>query len=144
LAGEITTFTKIRVRYADTDKMGIVYYSNYLIYFEVGRTEFIREIWKPYSELERAGYILLVLSAEIHYNNSAIYDDMLTIETTLAEFNRVRLKFNYKIYRQGHILIATGATEHCFSYQNGKPRRMPQELWEILQKKCNSANLNKD
>ena len=130
MEGKITTTTQIRVRYADTDKMGIVYYANYLIYFEVGRTEFIRQIWKPYSEIEKMGYILPVLSAEVKYKNSASYDDLLTIKTTLVKFTKTRLIFNYEVYQEDSSLLAVGATEHCFSHPDGRPRFMPEELWD--------------
>jgi acyl-CoA thioester hydrolase len=112
--------------------MGFVYYANYLVYFEVGRTSFVRQVWKPYSEIEKEGYILPVLSASIEYKNSASYDDLLTIETTLKSFSRTRLQFDYQVFREDGTLLAIGHTEHCFLYPSGKPRRMPEELWEVL------------
>ena len=132
MAGKITAETKIRVRYADTDKMRIVYYANYLIYFEVGRTEFIREYYKSNSEIEHDGFVLPVLSASLNYKNSATYDDLLTVKTTLNKFTRLRLFFDYEVYNESGTLLCTGSTEHCFTDENGKPRRMPAELWKAM------------
>ncbi len=134
MAGKITSETRIRVRYADTDKMGIVYYANYLVYFEVGRTEFIRQYYKSYSDIEEKGYILPALKASVNYKTSATYDDELIIKTTLAKYTRLRLNFEYEIFKYDGRLICTGSTEHCFTDINGKPRKMPNELWELLQK----------
>lgn len=133
MEGKISATTSLRVRYADTDRMGFVYYANYLIYFEVGRTEFIRQLWKPYSELEADGYILPVLNAGVEYLNSARYDDLLTIKTTLKEYTQVKLYFEYEIYRDDLTLIAKGFTKHCFADPNGKPRRMQKEMWEFFE-----------
>ena len=132
MAGKITAETKIRVRYADTDKMRIVYYANYLVYFEVGRTEFIREYYKSYSEIESDGYVLPVLSASLNYKNSATYDDLLTVKTTLRKFTKLRLFFDYEVYNEEGSLLCTGKTEHCFTDETGKPRRMPPELWQAM------------
>jgi len=132
LAGKITAEIQIRVRYADTDKMGIVYYANYLVYFEVGRTEFIREHYKSYSEIELDGYVLPALSASLNYKNSAAYDDLLTVKTTLDKFTRLRLFFDYEVCNESGTLLCIGSTEHCFTDANGKPRRMPPELWEAM------------
>ena len=128
----ITGETQIRVRYGDTDKMGIVYYANYLEYFEVGRTEFIRQYYKPYAKIEDDGFVLPALSARVEYKNSATYDDLLTVKTTLVSFTRVRLRFEYTIYREERILVCIGATEHCFTDYAGKPKRMSEEMWAAL------------
>jgi acyl-CoA thioester hydrolase len=128
----ISVDTIIRVRYADTDKMGFVYYANYLVYFEVGRTEFIRKNWKPYSYIESQGYILPVIACGAEFKDSARYDDLLTVKTILTEFNKIFLNFNYEIFRGEANIIATGFTRHCFTTFEGRPRRMPKELWETL------------
>ena len=124
--------TKIRVRYGDTDKMRIVYYANYLVYFEVGRTEFIRQFYKSYADIERDGYVLPVLSASVEYKNSATYDDFLTVKSTLSKFTKLRLFFSYEVYKEDGTLVCTGKTEHCFTDENGKPCRMPPELWQAM------------
>jgi len=129
----ITGETQIRVRYGDTDKMGIVYYANYLVYFEVGRTEFIRRYYKPYSGIEKEGYILPALKARLEYKNAATYDDLLTVKTTLVKFNKIRLYFEYEIYRQDGVLVCMGSTEHCFTDYSGRPKRMTEEMWGALQ-----------
>ena len=130
---EIAVDTSVRVRYAETDQMGIVYYANYLVYFEVGRTAFIRQVWKPYAEIESLGYVLPALSASVEYKGSASYDDLLTIKTILKDYNRVKLTFGYEITREDGKLIAIGSTLHCFTELDGKPRRMMKELWDFLQ-----------
>ncbi len=132
MAGEITVETTLRVRYADTDKMGFVYYANYLIYFEVGRTEFIRKLWKPYAEIEKAGYILPVLSTRIEYKSSAFYDDLLTIKTTLDSYSGARIAFRYEIFRDKGTLIAKGYTQHCFTNTEGRLRRIPPDFKAML------------
>lgn len=116
--------------------MGIVYYANYLVYFEVGRTELIRQYYKAYSDIEMDGYVLPALSATLNYKNSATYDDLLTIKTTMRDWTRLRLFFDYEIYKQNGVLLCTGTTEHCFTDIHGKPRRMPKELWEALERLC--------
>ena len=131
MARELISEAAIRVRYADTDKMGYVYYANYLVYFEVGRTEFIRNVWKPYSEIEEMGYILPVLASGVEYKSSAYYDDLLKVRTSLKKFTGVKMRFEYQVCR-GETLIATGFTEHCFTNPEGKPTRIPLEMREKL------------
>ena len=128
--GKISSDTKFRVRYADTDKMGIVYYANYLTFMEVGRTEIIRQVWRPYAEFEAEGYVLPVLSAEVKYIGSARYDDLLTVRTHLKEFTKVKLYFEYEIFLEDGTKIAVGNTRHCWADEDGNPRRLSNELWE--------------
>ncbi len=124
---------KLRVRYADTDRMGVVYHANYFIYFEACRSDLIRHLWKPYSEIEKEGYLLLVIDAGCKYRKAAEYDDILIVYGTVSHFTDVRIKFEYKIYRENdNLLIVDGFTEHCFADTKSKPRRMPEELKTIL------------
>ncbi len=132
MEGKINAETKIRVRYADTDKMAIVYYANYLVFMEVGRTEFIRQVWQPYAEFEAEGYILPVLSASVEYLGSAKYDDLLTVKTYLKEFTKLKLYFEYEIFLEDGTKIAHGSTKHCWADENGKPRRLSNEMWDTF------------
>ena len=122
-----------RVTYAETDKMGFVYYGNYLTYFEIGRTELIRSLGRPYRELEDEGYYLPVIEASCKYLKSARYDDLLTIRTAVSECKGVRLGFQYEILRDNDKL-AQGMTQHAFVDRQGKPVRPPAWLLELLKK----------
>ena len=133
MEGKISGVTYIRVRYAETDKMGIVYYGNYLTYFEVARTEFVRSLGKAYSSFEARGFILPVLEAYVRYLGSARYDDLLTVKTTLKKFSRVRLDFEYEITRDEGKIIAAGYTRHCWADIEGKPQRISDEIWGFFQ-----------
>ena len=96
---------KIRVRYSETDKMGIVYYGNYPQYYEVARTELIRDLGMSYKFIEEKGYNLPVYKMKITYHNPAKYDDLLRIETTILEKPGIKMKFLHKIYNEDNILI---------------------------------------
>jgi acyl-CoA thioester hydrolase len=122
-----------RVTYAETDKMGFVYYGNYLTYFEIGRTELIRSLGRPYRELEDEGYYLPVIEASCRYMKSARYDDVLTVRTAVSECKGVRLGFKYEILRDNE-KIAHGMTLHAFVDGQGKPVRPPAWLLELLKK----------
>lgn len=125
----------VRVRYADTDRMGVVYHANYFAYFESGRAELIRRIWRPYAELEKEGFLLPIIEAGCRYRQGAEYDDLLTVCTRIADFSGARLRFEYAIFRDssGEALVV-GFTVHCFADRQGRPRRMPEELREVLRR----------
>jgi len=110
----ITHRYPIRIRYADTDKMGFVYNGNYLKFFEIGRTELMRHFNLVYSDLEKNGFQLPLTEAYVKYHNAALYDDLLEIETKL-ELNSInsKLKFEYNVLRNNE-LIASGFTVHIF------------------------------
>lgn len=121
--------TSIRVRYADTDKMGIVYNSVYLVYFEVGRTELMRAHNLPYTEFEKAGYHLPLIEAKVIYKKAAYYDDFLIVNARLdTEKITARLQFDYKIERNGE-LIAEGYTIHSFMNSTTKRAVKPPEIF---------------
>ncbi len=125
--------TTVRVRYADTDQMGVVYHANYFAYFESGRAEFIRQVWKPYAQLEKEGWVLPIIEAGCRYLRAAEYDDLLTVVTRLAIFSAARLRFDYTIHKNSqNTPLARGFTVHCFTDLQGKPRRLPAELQEIF------------
>lgn len=125
----------LRVRYADTDKMGIVYYGKYFEYFEVARTEMLREMGLPYSEIEAAGYELPVLNASAKYLNGARYDDLLRIETEMPRVASPRLEIAYRVYRDASgELLATGDTTLGFILRStGRPARPPKNYLDILE-----------
>ncbi len=123
----------VRVRYADTDQMGFVYYGNYLRWFEIGRTEMLRQHGMSYREVEAAGIRLPVLEARCRYRKPARYDDEVVIETTLAELGRASMRFAYRVLRQPDgELLAEGETEHCFLDPRGRPVRPPAFFLALL------------
>ena len=123
---DIKNVTQVKVRYAETDKMGVVYNGNYFTYFEVGRTELMRAKGLVYTELEQAGYYLPLLESHAKYVKSAFYDDILDIEASLKWENSPKLKFEYNIYRNGEI-VCQGYTLHCFtSVETMRPVKPPQ------------------
>ena len=130
--------TTYRVLYGDTDAAGVVYYANYLRFFERGRTEYMREMVLTYREIESQGLILPVIESYSRYKAPAAYDDLLTIETSLAELKKVSCRFNYRIYRNDNnnsrTLLAKGFTVHASVNRNGKLTRFPADLIEKLEK----------
>jgi acyl-CoA thioester hydrolase len=123
----IVSKAEIRVRYVETDMMGIAYHGNYLPWFAIGRTSLLREQGLPYAELERLGYRLPVLEVRAKYRRPALYDDVLTIETTMKDRPILRIRLDYRILR-GDELIASGQTEHAFINRENQPVRPPPEF----------------
>jgi acyl-CoA thioester hydrolase len=120
--------TELRVIYGDTDQAGIVYYANYLRWFEAGRGAFIRARGLSYGDFEaRFGLRLPVAEANVVYRAPARYDDLVTVETSLAEARRASARFEYWILRDGEVL-ATGHTVHACVDLDGRIQRMPAEL----------------
>ncbi len=120
--------TDIRVIYGDTDRMGIVYYANYLRYFEAGRNEFIRAKGLRYRDFEAQYRLMLpVVEACVSYRAPARYDDLIVVETSLAEMRRASARFGYRIVREDDI-VATGHTVHACVDLEGRVQRMPREL----------------
>ncbi len=123
----------VRVRYADTDRMGVVYHARYFVYFESGRAEWIRNLWKPYAELEKEGLLLPIVEAGARYYRGAEYDDLLTICTRVANFTGARLQFQYYVFKiTENTPLVEGFTVHCFTSLSGKPCRLPAPLHQIL------------
>jgi len=124
-----STPSRIRVRYAETDKMGVVYYANYLVWFEVGRTDLLRGSGWSYREMEVEGFSLPVIEAQCSYRQSARYDDDLDIRTTGTLLSRVRVRFNYEVVRAADdAVLAEGYTVHASLDQDGRPRRLPDRI----------------
>ena len=123
----IHTISHIRVRYAETDRMDVVYHSNYLVWFETARILMLDEIGIPYLEIEARGLRLPVLTATAEYKRPARFDDRLEIHLFMREKPRARFRFEYKV-RRGDTLLATGTTSHGFMDTNGKGLRPPEEF----------------
>ena len=122
----------LRVRYADTDQMGIVYYGAYPAYFEVARSEFMRERGLTYRKLEDLGYFLVVAGMEVKYYNPAVYDDLLTIRTSVPSIQSRGVTFEYLILRES-VTVVQARTRHICVSSDRKPRRLPHFLIESLQ-----------
>lgn len=129
----LKTLATYRVIYGDTDQMGVAYYGNYLRWFEIGRTELLRQAGFPYKSIESRGIYFPVTEVACRYFTPARYDDVLWIETTLGDLGRASLTFHYKIYRQDHNqLIAQGSTKHACVDGKGRVARIPAELKSAL------------
>ncbi len=131
----IVTKTKIRVRYAETDRAGYVYYGNYAQYYEVGRTEMLRQYDFSYKGMEDRGIIMPVLNMHTKYIKPAKYDDLLTITTRLENLPETRMEFFYEIHNQYNELVNIGSTTLAFiSARSYKPCRAPEWFLDILRK----------
>jgi acyl-CoA thioester hydrolase len=134
LAGHIHT-CRIRVLYGDTDAGGVVYYGNYLRYFERGRTELMRDQGISYKGLEDAGMIMPVVESYLRYKASAKYDDLLEISTCLVQARKVSCRFNYEIRcaEDGRLLVK-GFTAHAVVNRAGKLTKLPADVLTSLEK----------
>ena len=129
----MTRITRVRVRYAETDRMGVVYYANYFVWFEVGRTEWLRETGSTYREMEREGISLPVIEAHCEYRQPARYDDEVEIHTRATLLTPVRIRFDYELRRGGEPQAAAiGHTIHAAIDGNGRPCRLPAQVREML------------
>lgn len=124
---------EIRVRYAETDQMGRAYYSHYYQWFEVGRTELLRNHGLVYNELEQQGVFLPVTESYCRYRVPAKYDDVIIIQTSVQNLTKASIKFNYKLFnKKNNQLLAEGYTVHIFVNLAGKPIRPPAIVKETL------------
>ncbi len=124
--------TTVRVRYADTDQMGLVYHARYLEWFEIGRTELLRALGLPYATLEEKGWLLPVIEVRCRYKIPARYDQVVSIISRIAEIPRARIHIDYQLESEDGALLAEGYTEHMFVNREGKPLRPPKEFIELL------------
>jgi acyl-CoA thioester hydrolase len=124
---------KLRVIYGDTDQMGVVYYANYFRYFEFSRSEYFRARGGNYSQVEKEGFGLPVVSAHCDYRRPAKYDDVILIDVHVAELRRASLRFDYTVRREadGEVLV-TGHTVHACIGANGKPTGLPATVVKLL------------
>ena len=130
-AGAVTTF---RVRYPEIDRMGVAHHATYFIWFEMGRTELMRQLGCSYRSVEdEHGLAFPVINAGASFLASARYDDWLEVRTRLSSVRGARVRFEYELYRrEGGSPLATGFTEHAVVNKSGRPVRMPEELRERL------------
>ncbi len=129
-----TAETQLRVRYAETDQMGYVYYGNYAMYFEVARVEALRGIGFSYRKMEEEGVMMPVLESHCQYLRPGKYDELLTIKTMIPELPGVKIKFQYEVYNEKGVLINKGRTVLTFLKKDShRPCRPPQYLLDLLQ-----------
>ena len=125
--------TTVRVRYAETDKMGVVYHANYLIWFEIGRTSWLRDTGWSYRHMEDEGLALPVIAAHCEYAQSARYDDELEVRTRASLLSPVRIRFDYEVAKDGDAAaLATGYTVHVTLDRQGRAVRLPERVRELF------------
>jgi acyl-CoA thioester hydrolase len=124
--------TTLRVRYAETDRMGVAYYANYLVWFEVARADWLRARGWTYREMEEAGVKLPVIEAHCEYARSAQYDEALTIRTTAVLHSPVRLEFMYDVIKEDGTPAAKGHTVHCGIDNSGRPCKLPARVRDVF------------
>ena len=125
--------SRVRVRYAETDQMGVVYYANYFVWFEVGRADLLRHAGWSYREMETDGIVLPVIEAHCAYRQSARYDDELEVRTSGALLSPIRLEFAYEVVRPSDAaLIAEGRTMHASLDRDGRARRLPARIRDLF------------
>ena len=124
----LTGETKIRVRYAETDRMGLLHHANYLVYFEQARTELLRTLGTNYRDLEDKGFFLVIVKIEVKYKRPAHYDDVLTIRTTVVRTTPVRLEHKYEVFTPDGLLSCEGSSTLACVDSEGKIQQMPEWL----------------
>ena len=126
--------TSMRVRYAETDQMGIVYYANYFVWFEVARAELLRTLGWTYREMEDTGVLLPVIDAHCEYRRPARYDDEVEVRATGRLASAVRMEFDYEVFVKGQTdAAAVGRTVHAATDRNGRPCRLPERVREAFE-----------
>jgi acyl-CoA thioester hydrolase len=123
LTGDIA----IRVRYSETDRMGLLHHANYLVYFEMGRTELLRAQGLSYKDLEDQGFLLVLTRLQVRYRQAARYDDLLTLRTTLLRTTLVKIEHGYELFRDGE-LLTEGQTTLASISRDGKVQPLPECL----------------
>ena len=116
-----------RVRYAETDRMGLLHHANYFVYFDVGRTEFLRSRGFSYREIEDAGHFLVIVEIGCKFKRPARYDDLLTLRTTVERVTHVKIVHKYEVFRDGLLLAEGHSTLACVD-REGKPQALPDTL----------------
>ncbi|MFY9608065.1 MAG: thioesterase family protein [Blastocatellia bacterium] len=125
--------SRVKVRYAETDQMGVAYYANYFVWFEVGRSQYCNDCGFSYRDMEReSGLFLIVAEANCRYKNPARYEDELIIRTTITELTRRTLRFGYAIGREDGAAVATGGTLHVLINEDGRPSSLPPKYLSLL------------
>ena len=125
--------TQIRVRYAETDQMGYVYYGNYATYYEVARVETLRDLGLTYRQLEEMGVMMPVLECKSKYLLPGKYDELLTVKVSISKMPGVKIVFNYEVYNESNELINEGETTLAFvKMTSGRPCKMPDVMHSLL------------
>ncbi len=125
--------SRAKVRYAETDQMGVAYYANYFVWFEVGRSQYCNDCGFSYRDMEReTGLFLIVAEASCRYKNPARYEDELIIRTRVTESTRRTLRFSYEIERADGAIVATGETLHVLINAAGRPSSFPEKYLSLL------------
>jgi acyl-CoA thioester hydrolase len=128
-----SSVTRLRVRYAETDKMGVVYYANYFAWCGVGRTDLMRALGWSYREMEHAGVSLPVIEARCEYKRPAKYDDEIEVRTEGRMLSPVRMQFDYEVVRlEDGVMAAAGVTVHAALDPAGRPCRLPKRVAEVF------------
>src|SRR6516164_3697377 len=123
----LTGETTIRVRYAETDRMGLLHHANYLVYFEQSRTELLRTMGFTYKDLEDQGFLLVLTKVEVRYKKPAFYDELLTVRTIVERTTSVRIDHRYEVYRGKELIAEGGSTLACVD-RTGRPQALPEFL----------------
>lgn len=130
-----TSETKVRVRYAETDQMRYVYYGNYAVYFEVGRTEALRKLGMSYRSLEEGGIMLPAIEYNVKFLKPVFYDEELTIKTIIRDLPNVRIRFFYEVFNEKGVLVCTADTTLVFvNMKNNRPCAAPGDFLNVLKK----------
>jgi acyl-CoA thioester hydrolase len=126
--------SEVRVRYSETDQMGIVYHAHYLVWFEIGRTEWCRAAGFPYADMERSGLFIPVTRVEATFRRRSSYDDPIRVVTRMAELGRRGCAFAYEVRNPSDALLADGSTRHVFTDASGRPARGSAEVVDALER----------
>ena len=121
--------TTVRVRYAETDRMGLLHHANYFVYFEMGRTEFLRHRGFSYRDIEDAGHFLVIVEIGCKFKRPAYYDDLLTLKTVVEKVTHVKIVHRYEVRRDGLLLAEGHSTLACVD-REGRPQALPESLRE--------------
>lgn len=133
LRGMLEHTTHVRVRYAETDQMGVVYHANYVVWMEVARVEALRSIGLVYAEMEAEGYWVAVLGVEVDYRAAARYDELVSLTARVTQLQSRKMEIEYEIRRDSDgTLLATGKTRHLFVTKELKPTRLPEKYHALL------------
>jgi acyl-CoA thioester hydrolase len=119
--------TTIRVRYAETDRMGLLHHANYFVYFEIGRTELLRQRGLTYREVEDAGHYLVIIEIGCKFKRPAHYDDLLLLRTSVVKVTHVKIVHSYQLFRDESLLAEGHSTLACVD-RDGKPQPLPDQL----------------
>ncbi|HEU5138619.1 MAG TPA: thioesterase family protein [Bacillales bacterium] len=124
--------TELTARYSETDQMGVIHHSTYINWFEVGRTNCIRDFGISYGEIEQKGFLLPVIEVNLHYKIPAKYEDVVQIVTHVSQYNGLRLNFHYEVRRKtDNVLLVEGETKHCWTTKDMKPVSLKKQ-WKSL------------